>query len=338
LDRERLLDLEGNLRNARVATFAAIALTLAALAPWLGVWPLVICAGLAVVLEGAIHPRLRDGDGHPAPLVFAAFVLSTTTIAGAAAATGGPSSPIAPWIVIPIVSLAGRFDTRGVWTGTGIAVLALSAVVLTHPSRFVDDPAPTIALLPLVLSVGLFSVAVMRAERLQRTESALDPLTGLLNRKSLEGRFAELAEQAELSGAPVALLALDLDRFKDINDTHGHARGDIVLRQVAGAIREQLRSFELAYRLGGEEFLVVLPGVDARRAAEVAERLRQRIEHLRPDSLAVTVSIGVSAARGDGVTFDGLFRQADVALYGAKSAGRNRVKVADGPPELTAAA
>ena len=106
-----------------------------------------------------------------------------------------------------------------------------------------------------------------------RDRAVLDPLTGLLNRSSLESRAVEIEQQARLTGGPVSLVLLDLDRFKRVNDTHGHERGDAVLRDVAYEIRKSLRSFELIYRIGGEEFLVLLPGVALHEAVEVAERV-----------------------------------------------------------------
>jgi diguanylate cyclase (GGDEF)-like protein len=206
-----------------------------------------------------------------------------------------------------------------------VAVLVLAVVAATHPQSFVDDPTAVLAMIPLVIAVGLFSATMLRAERRQRRASALDPLTGLLNRSSLEDRFRELAEQARLTGDSVALIAVDVDHFKAINDTYGHARGDIVLREIAAAIRGQLRAFELAYRMGGEEFLIVLPDVDLEHGVGVAERLRQRVEALRPDGVAVAVSLGVSARAGAEVSYERLFEEADGALYAAKRAGRNRV-------------
>lgn len=336
-DRERLLELETHLRGARLATFAALGAGLVAMSPWLSWKPVPLGVVLLLTYELLLRRRL-ESSLHPAALVLAGFLTTTTMIATAAAVSGGPASPLVPWVVIPIVSLAGRFDTRGVWTGTIFALVMLAGVTLTDLGAFREDPARVLALVPLVLSVGLFSVAMMRAERVQRTASALDPLTGLLNRTSLDGRFSELAEQARLSGDPVAVLAVDLDHFKRINDGYGHARGDEVLRQVAAAIRAQLRSFELAYRMGGEEFLVVLPGLDLRQGAEVAERLRRALAALEPGGLAVTVSIGVSAGSGDGVCFKPLYQAADAALYAAKGAGRNRVQVAEGPADLRLAA
>ncbi|MBX5441261.1 MAG: GGDEF domain-containing protein [Solirubrobacteraceae bacterium] len=329
-DRERLLELEETLRRPRVITYVAVAVTLAVLVPWTG-WVVLLLVGvMAFLCEMVIRRRLVAGRTHPALVILVGFALNTVITGIGVAITGGAGSPLLPWMVIPIVSLAGRFDARGVWWGTGFVGLAIAVVVATSPSAFADNPAPAIAVLPLALSLGMFSAAMMRAERQQRTRSALDPLTGLLNRSSLPSRFGELAEQARLTGDSVALVALDIDRFKAINDTYGHARGDAVLRALAAAIRGELRSFELAYRLGGEEFLIVLPGVDLEHGAGVAERLRRRIAALRPDGLDVTASLGVSAAHGDAVELGALFDAADRALYAAKRGGRNRVEVA--PP------
>src|SRR4029450_4949367 len=94
------------------------------------------------------------------------------------------------------------------------------------------------------------------------------------NRASLDARVLEIEEQAHLTGGAVSVILLDLDSFKQVNDTHGHKRGDAVLRDAAYEIRKSLRSFELVYRIGGEEFLVLLPGVDLSEALEIAERVR----------------------------------------------------------------
>jgi diguanylate cyclase (GGDEF)-like protein len=139
--------------------------------------------------------------------------------------------------------------------------------------------------------------------------------------------------QARLSRQPICLLLCDVDNFKAINDEHGHDCGDAVLRDVAYALRKHLRSFELVYRLGGEEFLVVLPGIDAGGGHEVAERLRAAVEQTMPLGFKVTISVGLSAARGEMVDYEAQFKAADEALYEAKRAGRNRVFAAPTPPE-----
>jgi diguanylate cyclase (GGDEF)-like protein len=128
---------------------------------------------------------------------------------------------------------------------------------------------------------------------------------------------------------------LDLDRFKRVNDTYGHARGDAVLRDAAYEIRKSLRSFELVYRIGGEEFLVLLPGVELSEAVEVAERIRQSVAEGRPGELELTVSAGVAADSGGDIRYHDLFSAADAALLDAKRGGRNRVEVAGELPRLT---
>jgi diguanylate cyclase (GGDEF)-like protein len=182
-----------------------------------------------------------------------------------------------------------------------------------------------IAALVLVIGVTAVTTALMDAELQFRGESVLDSLTGLLNRSGLAARFAEVAEQARLVARPVCLIICDLDHFKLVNDEHGHARGDAVLREVAYEMRKSLHSFELFYRLGGEEFLVLLPGIDLVRGVEIARNLREAVQGSRAGGLPVTASFGVSVATGDEIEFLPLYRAADAAMYQAKAEGRNRV-------------
>ncbi|MDQ6810384.1 MAG: GGDEF domain-containing protein, partial [Actinomycetota bacterium] len=205
--------------------------------------------------------------------------------------------------------------------------------VAVNGAGLVADPRTLIGALVLLVGVVAVTTALMGAELHFRGESVLDPLTGLLNRAGLESRFAEVAEQARLLGKPVCLLACDLDNFKAINDTHGHDRGDQVLRDATYEMRKALRSFELFYRLGGEEFLVLLPGMDRAAGAEIAERLREAVERVGPGGVKVTLSVGVADGKGAGLDYQALFHAADDALYRAKRAGRNRVAVADEPTQ-----
>jgi two-component system, cell cycle response regulator len=166
--------------------------------------------------------------------------------------------------------------------------------------------------------------AAVRTKRLQDELQRLlstDPLTGLANRSR-----AEQALTAAIAGGAsgVSVAILDVDHFKRVNDEHGHARGDAVLKDAAYLLRKSLRSFELIYRLGGEEFLIVLPGVPISEGRSIAERVRTGIEEARPGGLPVTVSLGVAAAVGADVAFEPLFRAADEALYEAKRSGKNR--------------
>jgi diguanylate cyclase (GGDEF)-like protein len=151
----------------------------------------------------------------------------------------------------------------------------------------------------------------------------------MLNRRALAARIQELDEQARLTGEPVGVVIGDLDRFKLVNDEHGHARGDAVLVDVAYALRKQLRAFDLAYRVGGEEFLILLPGATPEESLTLAERLRAAIASEPYAGLSVTMSFGVASTAGAVGIADTMLR-ADTALYEAKNAGRNRVRSADG--------
>jgi diguanylate cyclase (GGDEF)-like protein len=159
----------------------------------------------------------------------------------------------------------------------------------------------------------------------------IDPLTGMLNRKALASRVAELEQQSLVSGEPIGIVVGDLDRFKEVNDSCGHATGDAVLKEVAYEMRKELRAFDLAYRLGGEEFLVVLPGADASQAQRLAERLREIIATVNfSGDQHLTMSFGVSASpRGGEFDYHDVFGEADMALFEAKRSGRDRVCMAD---------
>jgi diguanylate cyclase (GGDEF)-like protein len=173
--------------------------------------------------------------------------------------------------------------------------------------------------------VGLYVNGLMRTEVRLRGESVLDPLTGLLNRATLEQRFEEVRQQAVLARVPVSVVLFDLDHFKNVNDTYGHETGDAVLRDVAYELRKALRSFELAYRVGGEELLLILPGTDEAEAAALAERVRRRVEGARPGGIPVTISAGVGSGFGSTLSYKRLFELADERLYRAKDGGRNKV-------------
>ena len=165
----------------------------------------------------------------------------------------------------------------------------------------------------------------------QRRAALMDPLIGLLNRRAMEAQFGELmAVDAE---SPLSVLMVDIDHFKRINDTYGHALGDAVIRNVADVIRKSLRVNQHAVRYGGEEFLILLPQTPLDGAARIAEQIRLRIASLRlvrkRDNFTLepfTASLGV-ATRRTGDTKESLLSRADSALYRAKGGGRNRVTV-----------
>jgi two-component system, cell cycle response regulator len=158
-----------------------------------------------------------------------------------------------------------------------------------------------------------------------------DALTGLHNRRYMETHLATLAEQAAGRGKPLALMMLDIDYFKSINDTHGHDAGDDVLREFAMRIRKSIRGIDLACRYGGEEFVIVMPETDLHVAGMVAERLRRSVAgepfaiQKGAKRIEVTISIGLSTLERKGEPVADVLKRADTALYRAKHEGRNRV-------------
>lgn len=158
-----------------------------------------------------------------------------------------------------------------------------------------------------------------------------DHLTGVFNRRAFEEHLAEQIARSHHQHAPLSLLMMDVDHFKNINDSHGHQQGDRVLVEVARRLRSATRQQEMAARIGGEEFAVVLPDASAGGAALAGERLRHLIEeHRFPGVGRVTVSVGVAELVGT-EDLDDLYRNADAALYRAKLNGRNRVVVWEHP-------
>jgi diguanylate cyclase len=161
--------------------------------------------------------------------------------------------------------------------------------------------------------------------------SSRDPLTGLANRRSFDLALAREVDRVARSGEPALLLALDIDHFKRVNDTHGHAAGDLVLKAVTGALLETVRPMDLVARVGGEEFAIILPNCPSAFGETVAERLRRRVERMPvaigpSQQIHVCISIG-GAFAPQWVRSTPAFwsERADVQLYRAKASGRNLV-------------
>jgi diguanylate cyclase (GGDEF)-like protein len=196
--------------------------------------------------------------------------------------------------------------------------------------------------LPLSMVAASILIALGVADRLREQRAALseaerhaqtDALTGVLNRRSLITRLDAACARAQARGLPIALLFIDLDHFKDINDTRGHAAGDACLAAIIPPIQAELRHSDVIGRYGGEEFVVVLSSADATAADLIAQRIRQRVADVRIEGfgapIQLTCSIGVAASDRLGVWGEHLLAQADAAVYVAKRSGRNRVQVAE---------
>ena len=179
----------------------------------------------------------------------------------------------------------------------------------THSQPVVDPAAPA---------------TPMDLDSLERLASA-DPLTGLSNRRGGEKDIAAEISRARRQNTPLSCVLLDLDHFKNVNDTYGHQTGDYVLREVSGLLRRTLRAYDILIRWGGEEFLAVLPGVEREQAFKLGERVRLAVENLRLAGIpGVTASVGV-APLGSDYSFEAMFAAADRQLYRAKGSGRNAV-------------
>lgn len=171
--------------------------------------------------------------------------------------------------------------------------------------------------------------SALRAARRARELAETDPLTGLANRRRVMSELGRLVIHQRDAGNPLSLIIFDIDHFKRVNDTFGHPAGDEVLRQISFIAEEQVREGDILGRIGGEEFIWVVPGADAGFARLAAERLRLAISvgSSVGDVPAATVSLGIATAQHDDTALS-LFARADAALYEAKGAGRNTVRLA----------
>jgi diguanylate cyclase (GGDEF)-like protein len=230
--------------------------------------------------------------------------------------------------VIPVL-LAAWHDGLG-W---GIA-LALGTAVLRF-SIGIDQLPLTASLELRIVNEAAYlvvvGVAIAGLSQLRRTQGQLellathDPLTDVLNARSFSRELAQELSRNRRYGRPLALIYLDLDDFKMVNDTHGHATGDAVLRLVADAMRAAVRAADVVGRLGGDEFGVLMPETDAAVAHAAASRLVAGIRTVFRGTPSVTASIGVVAVAGTEAGTDELIRKADQAMYEAKRAGKDRV-------------
>jgi diguanylate cyclase (GGDEF)-like protein len=180
----------------------------------------------------------------------------------------------------------------------------------------------------VVTNLGFVLLCKTRAEAETRLQARTDDLTGLANRRALDEEIAQALAGARRTGRPFAIVMVDVDRFKFINDTHGHGVGDLTLAAFSTRLAGVLREPDRAYRYGGEEFCLLLSDADLAGARTLAERAREQVMLPFEGTMqALTASFGVTAWQPED-TFDTLFHRADRALYAAKASGRNRVEMA----------
>jgi diguanylate cyclase (GGDEF)-like protein len=317
---------------------------------WVAVaWAVLLLAGL----------RLRRQVRESPSLVHATIQLYAISNAVLIYCVGPFTSPL--WLILLGAGMIGFlvFERRAVLLGLASLLLIEAAATLAERVGLIPY-APLLARPPYsapgrpagswmaymggvtfgatIIIWALFAYIITRwreQEARFRELSMIDGLTRITNRRHFMELFQQEFERAERYRSRLACVLVDLDHFKDVNDSFGHLVGDQVLLAVAGILRDSSRKLDVVARYGGEEFALLLPETDPEGARIVAERYRRALEQARVfaggASLGVTASIGVACYPDDAVrTIDDLLRRADAALYRAKAAGRNRVVFANG--------
>jgi two-component system, sensor histidine kinase LadS len=255
---------------------------------------------------------------------------------------------VAPLFTMVVCFLAWRRGNRAAgWFLIAWGLLegfTIAAAVRLLTSNPDSDPLYYYGL-PLSMVAASILVALGVADRLRAQRVALsdaerraqtDPLTGVLNRRSLIERLDAACARAKARGLPIALLFIDLDHFKQINDNFGHQAGDACLRAIIDPIHAELRQSDVIGRYGGEEFVVILSSADAAAATPIAQRILERVAEVRVNGygepISVTCSIGIATSDTLGIWGEPLLAQADAAVYVAKRSGRNQIHLA--PPVL----
>jgi diguanylate cyclase (GGDEF)-like protein len=294
--------------------------------------------GAVIVIASGLFQKL-PGKSHLLP-VFAKIRLIIALVASAYAASmldRGFGYGIAGLVVIISTGTYIAIDTRDLARINLLILLALTPVFLLVPVPTFDKIGGAVFVLLAVAASTLLGrvieVSNRRAYALElelHRDARTDSLTGVENRRAMQERGRVELKRTNRSGDPVSVILCDLDHFKNINDEYGHEAGDAVLTRVAAVLRRALRESDALGRWGGEEFMAVLPGTDARGAADVAERMRAAIAETRFEGLAETMTISLGVASSEqfndpAMEWDLLIKEADQRLYRAKREGRNRV-------------
>jgi diguanylate cyclase (GGDEF)-like protein len=281
--------------------------------------PLALTAAMTTILSvGVMHP----GAELAAARVAALIVLGTTVhmlLKPRIKSMADPARVVALLVFFVMCTVAFRLvlsvthlDSNIQWNAAGHD---LSMVSFT------------------LMGFSFIGMYVAETKRRLHEETRLDSLTGLHNRRAFEEMVQREVQIAVRENTPLTLLMMDLDHFKQLNDTWGHALGDRALRTFGGVLLTVTGSGDAVARLGGEEFAILLPGRSARSALSLAERLRATVEGLRlsegDELIRFTVSVGLSSLHQGELTFESMLRRADRALYKVKRTGRNRVLLSD---------
>jgi diguanylate cyclase (GGDEF)-like protein len=333
-ERSRFLDMHQRLMSLNTFLLVGIVLILLPTAGTIEHPAGLVPVALTALVYGVVQ-RHTGRLGRPELWIYGLMLATEVGMVVAVVVSHTQHTGALVMVLWTATGIAGRFRTLAVVLATvfGAALITLGQLA-DGVAGLQADPMRLTLLLYALMSIVAVVTALRKSDVEHRGAALLDPLTGMLNRNALDRRVAEIEQQPAGTADPVALIVLDLDHFKAVNDTHGHSAGDTVLRDVASTIRRELRTSDLAYRIGGEEFAVLLPGATLEHASRRAESLRAAIAEHPLAGNTITASLGVSGTPA-GVRFvwDTIYAQADAALYRAKAEGRNRV-TADGQPLL----
>jgi diguanylate cyclase (GGDEF)-like protein len=298
---------------------------------------------LGVALAAAAF-RLARKRVYTPPVGFATSLLDVTLVSAVLVmflALGQPLSVVSSRVAflvyfLAIAAAALRFDPR-ICAVTGAAAMVEYAMVAFLAGRVAGgavEPvvwADQVSRLALLGIAGLLSTTLVLRTRELQWLSARDKLTGFLNRGIFDDLLNDASLRARRYGRPLSILMLDVDRFKQFNDTWGHAAGDEALKAVSAAIKQSVRQGEIVARYGGDEFVVLFPETRPETAVQRGEKIRLRIPPIiagnrgRQQAVPVTISVGVASLPADGVDGFEVLNQADMRLYEAKHAGRDAV-------------
>jgi diguanylate cyclase (GGDEF)-like protein len=297
----------------------------------------MIAVAVAAIVLSLVLSRLHLEKVMRRPATREAFFLTWSAtivalVAGGPLTDGGARSPLTVGLFLPLTFAALSYPLASMVAVGAMVVGAYLGVALGMGGV----PAPEVFFVSGALACATWMCAWQaRNHERQRLElarvSRSDPLTGCLNRRGFEERFAAELSRSQRTGEVVSMLVIDLDDFKRVNDEHGHAAGDELLRWVVAEIGAVVRPSDAVGRLGGDEFAILVPGAERDDAARLAERLQARLRSRAPGS------IGVATYPQDGIEPDTLHQEADLALYAVKHQ-RERIGVVAGPRELSWAA